>query len=416
MRSKIGRNDICPCGSRKKYKKCCLKIKQNSKLEFNKRFNRFESDLDHHYVPFNYYGYKYSNVKPYQGKIKCRLVHLEGNSIIIPDFIFLKNGWIQPLQFLAPSLVKFDEDNSYCQFFIDIQNGETIKVSISKKDYIKSYNDYSQLFNCEIFGPMDIEDYSCGDYKEIDNNIYLKLFHHTNPIGFKGISESRTILASKWNYKGNKECTNYNFAYFTHIPKIEFNSDLITVAMSSEGNIDYAIDSFNRPTILFDNFREAYQDEIYTAKVYRATTKDRNHPLTFYVPIESIDIKHIYQHTQDSVIFYEICFPYIHRIKMIPENKLIFNEDKIIQNNDAIVNSNYAIVGDATIISGLAAPFEEEETKMVFKIENCKEKSFLDFWFDNSNQDLFSKKVIKEGNFKEVKNNPTIKNNGQTIF
>lgn len=24
MRSKIGRNDLCPCGSGKKYKKCCM--------------------------------------------------------------------------------------------------------------------------------------------------------------------------------------------------------------------------------------------------------------------------------------------------------------------------------------------------------------------------------------------------------
>lgn len=29
MNKKIGRNDICPCGSGKKYKNCCLSTQQN---------------------------------------------------------------------------------------------------------------------------------------------------------------------------------------------------------------------------------------------------------------------------------------------------------------------------------------------------------------------------------------------------
>ena len=32
-KSKIGRNDICPCGSGLKYKKCCMNKKENSKIE-----------------------------------------------------------------------------------------------------------------------------------------------------------------------------------------------------------------------------------------------------------------------------------------------------------------------------------------------------------------------------------------------
>jgi len=39
---KIGRNDPCPCGSGKKYKKCCLNT--GSPIENNSRF--FYSDLD----------------------------------------------------------------------------------------------------------------------------------------------------------------------------------------------------------------------------------------------------------------------------------------------------------------------------------------------------------------------------------
>jgi len=30
---KVGRNDLCPCGSGKKYKQCCLKAKQDLSLQ-----------------------------------------------------------------------------------------------------------------------------------------------------------------------------------------------------------------------------------------------------------------------------------------------------------------------------------------------------------------------------------------------
>ena len=31
--AKIGRNDVCPCGSEKKYKKCCLETQHNQLLK-----------------------------------------------------------------------------------------------------------------------------------------------------------------------------------------------------------------------------------------------------------------------------------------------------------------------------------------------------------------------------------------------
>jgi len=42
MSSKPGRNDPCPCGSGKKYKRCCLGKKPNTDLEFsNKHMSEF---------------------------------------------------------------------------------------------------------------------------------------------------------------------------------------------------------------------------------------------------------------------------------------------------------------------------------------------------------------------------------------
>lgn len=407
------KNKPCPCGSGKLYKRCCLLTgkqvpdKLPSNLTFNKKYNRFESPIDHQYMQFNYADCKYIDSKPYRAKIKCRLMHTAGNTVVLPDFIFLKNGWIQPLQFTASHIVKVDETKILCNFFIDIQNGETVMVRFYNNDLLQTFSDKSQLYDCEIYAPQDIEEYACGEYEVVNNKIYIKLFHHTNEAGYNGIMASKSLRSSRWNYKGNKECENFHFAYFTHIPEIKFSSDLITVAMSADGNIDYMIDSFQQPAIVSPDFRAQYEASIYTAKVYRSTTTDRKHPITFKVPVESIDVKHVYFHTQGNMSFYEICFPYIHRLKLVANSSLPFDADYRIENVPPIVTSQYLIVGDARVKSGLAAPFEEEETKYIFKIEDCGNQSLQDFWFNNANKDLFTGKSVETMSMKEVDVNPT---------
>lgn len=407
------KNAPCPCGSGKIYKRCCLLtggiqlLKTGGYKKFNKQLNRYETDIDHHYATFDYTTFKYIDSKPYVGKIKCRLVHADGNSIIIPDYIFLKNGWIQPLHFTAPFLFKLDEKNIGCDFFIDIQGGETIKVRFYNRNLLQSYPDKSQLFECEIYAPADIEDYTSGTYKTINDKIYLQLYHHTDEVGFNGITGSKALWSSKWNYKGSKECINYHFAYFTHIPKIKYSNDLITVAMSSEGKIDYMIDSLVLQKSVPPDYRTRFEKSIYVANVYRSTTKDRDESISFLIPVESLDVKHIYLHHQGNLFFYETCFPYIHRIKLQPNSVLPFNDDYIIENNSSIVHSDYSIIGDARIKDGLAAPFEEEETKYIFKIEDCGSESIHDFWFSHENSDLFSGKVVDSLEVKSIVDNPT---------
>lgn len=376
-------------------------------MKYNKRFNRYETSIDHQYALFNYHGCNFIDSAPYVGKIKCRLVHMDGNSVIIPDYIFLKNGWIQPLHFTAPFLFKLDEVSIGCDFFIDIQNGITIKIRFYNNKLIQSYSDKSQLFECEIYGPKDIEEYICGEYKNIDNKIYLKLFHHTNEAGFEGISSSKSLRSSKWNYRGSKVCVNHHFGYFTHIPEMKYSNDLITIAMSSKGKMDYVIDSFVYPRVMPSNYRKRFEKSIYTAKVYRSTTLDRKQAISFFIPVENIDIKHIYMHHQGNLVFYEMCFPYIHRIKLKANSVLSFNDEYVIDEDDSIVNSDYSIIGDARFKKGLAAPFEEEETKFIFKIEDCGTESIQDFWFSYSNKDLFTEKVVEKLELKDVDDNPT---------
>lgn len=72
-----------------------------------------------------------------------------------------------------------------------------------------------------------------------------------------------------------------------------------------------------------------------------------------------------------------------------------------------IVNSEYSIIGDARNKEGLAAPFEEDETKFIYKIEDCGKESIHDFWFSHENKDLFTGKVVETLKVKDVDDNPT---------
>jgi hypothetical protein len=406
-------NSKCGCGSGNQYKRCCypkgVMYYEKGKLELNTHLNRYESAIDHHYAAFNYSSFKYEESDAIKGRLKCRLVHMEGDSIVIPDYIFLGNGeWIQPLFFTAPYLVRL-EDDYFCYFYMDIAGGETIKLKFFSSGILKTFDDKSQLFECEIYGPHNMEDYTSGEYFENGGNILLHLYHHTNDKGFDGITGSNSLWSSKWNYRGSKECVNYNFLYFTHIPEIKFASDLITVAMSMDGNIDYMIDSFAQPNVLPQNYRDIYKNSIYTAEVYRSTTIDRNCTIELDIAVDAIDVKHLYLHFQGGLYFYEVCFPYIHRIKTTAKATVALDEDYVIINKPPVVNSEYAIIGDAQLKDGLSAPFEEEDTSFIFKIEDCGKQTIHDFWFNNSNQDLYSGKKIEPLKVQEVKVNPTIK-------
>ncbi|MEP0366218.1 MAG: SEC-C metal-binding domain-containing protein [Cyclobacteriaceae bacterium] len=415
MSKKVGRNDKCPCGSGKKYKRCCINSGKfsnaqkstSSAMTLNKSLNRYESSTKHLYPSIDHTPDKvYSHdAKAVKGMIKCRLIHTEANSIILPDYIFYDTGWIQPLNFTAPLISKLDEKTIVTDFSIGIQNGITIKLRYFNSGYIKSYPDKSQLFECEIYGPEDLADYLSGDFIEENNQILLKQYHHTNQKGHDGILGSKSLWSSVWNYKGNKEVVNHSFVYFTHIPQIKFDSDLMTVAMAADGNLHYTVDSFIPPVNMSKNQLEKFKDSIYTAEVYKATAGVRDKTLEFYVPVNLIDAKHIYKHAQHTV-FYEICFPYIHRIRMAPKSVLHFNAEMRVEPESNTISGEYLIVGDATTKDGLAAPFEEEETKFVFKFEDCEDSPLPEFWIEKSNQDHFSNKEIELMDIKEVEDNP----------
>lgn len=47
---KVGRNDLCPCGSGKKYKRCCLLRQQTSRAVQKPPPSRYNDDVSFHLV------------------------------------------------------------------------------------------------------------------------------------------------------------------------------------------------------------------------------------------------------------------------------------------------------------------------------------------------------------------------------
>ena len=61
---------------------------------------------------------------------------------------------------------------------------------------------------------------------------------------------------------------------------------------------------------------------------------------------------------------------------------------------DEFESFDYIVVGDCSTLDGLAAPYDEENTPHVLKIERVNDgRSFVAFWFSNGNTDLFSGKT-----------------------
>lgn len=358
-------------------------------MKENTHLNRIEFSRKRAYNVFHYLGNSF-DIKN-EGIVKINLCHTKSGSILVPDFLLYKDKyWIQPINITVPLLGKYD-DFIVADFYMDINCGKTIRIRIFNYNFIEELPDKSQLFKCEIYSDItNLDDYSCGEYKIIKDDYHLNLYHHTNDSSYNNIIKSKELWSSQWNIRGNKECKNFSYVYFTHIPFIEMNDDLIAIAMVNGNEIIIQVDGFQAPKILPPDWKEQFKDFIYIPDVYRSSTKDRKKSILFFIPITAIDKKHLYLHNQDDRIFYKVFQPHIYRIKLQLKQKLVFDDNFIIQNSKDIVFSNYSVIGDARYIDGLAAPFEEEETNFIFKQQDCSGKCILDFWFDNSNTVLFT--------------------------
>lgn len=368
-------------------------------MKENKRFNRRESLTEHYY--YNDFGYrKTENQSIYNGYVKCKLVHKEQFSLIIVDLFCIENDmdllWFQPLAFTANHLYK-DKDVIYNYVAVDVSCGNNARLEFRNIDYIKSYPDGSQLHRCQIHGASDLKEYSTGHaYKDENNNLLIKLYHHTKVEFGKLIEAGSKFKLSTWNIQGTKANEKKGFLYFTALDNVRTNGDLIQIAMSSDGKIYHMTDGDDLSN--FANysplkFYELYRHRVLQLKVYRENSTNRNYKMNFYVASHLLSPQHIYKHfLADTGIYYEICKPFIYRICCADKNDYITFKDSLIFEVSSLHSSNYIIMGDCSTKDGLAAPYNEDDTAHIFKIEHASDLSVLDFWFTYSNSDLFSDK------------------------
>ncbi|MBB5327487.1 hypothetical protein [Tunturiibacter gelidoferens] len=88
---------------------------------------------------------------------------------------------------------------------------------------------------------------------------------------------------------------------------------------------------------------------------------------------------------------------------MMPSSTLKLSGDIIEAASVETKQLDYIVVGDATTVDGLAAPYDEEETPYILKIERPDTgNNILDFWVKHANKDLYSVKNSEIGAFEVV--------------
>lgn len=372
----------------------------------NKRYNRIE--LEHSHVYLTNYGTEPRQDVAFAGLIKCKLIHARWGSILVPDQVYLDTSplrWIQPLAFAPCVLAKMDENAFIASLWIDISCGQTVRVKFGHDQLRRKCPDGSELFECTIHGPNDLEEYATGEARITQEGVpELLLYHHTAEQTKPLILGSKSFRGSKWNIQGNKELTNVSYAYFTCLDQIETCEDLIQIAMASDGKIHLIRDDFDLPLILNrDTWREQHGADILELDVYRESTANRTATVAVHVDSTALASQHLHFHRPSrGAAYYEVCKPFIYRVGMNPGDTLPIDLDAGRVAPERVKRFAHIVAGDATTLDGLRAPFDEEHTDDIFKVEHTPEgHSALSFWFTFPNSDHFSGKPLEPFEFKK---------------
>jgi hypothetical protein len=94
----------------------------------------------------------------------------------------------------------------------------------------------------------------------------------------------------------------------------------------------------------------------------------------------------------DQPVYYKTAHQQIFRIGIEPGTVLPFEDDTIIVSQASLKHFEYVVLGYANTKAGLVAPFDEEETRELFKIERCDD--LFEFWKSHPNRDLCAPKDV----------------------
>lgn len=325
------------------------------------------------------------------GLIKCRLIHMDGRSVVQPDVLFgdtYQKRFFVP-KFFDPNQIGFIEDveNDFCRFTLVTENAVTLRVGFFGRDRIKTCPDGSVIYRCKFVRVDGLENPKpTGIWRKRAGAFQLRLFHHTDEVGYQGISSSKEIWGSRRNIQGNLWLNNIAYGYFTSLDRIRTEEDLLEIAMSSSGLTGLV--PTNAP------FHPLYARMV---QIPLQTAAQRSHPMTFWIDCEILSPNHLWIHRpMNRPAYYEIVLPKVFRVGVRPDTNLLIKGQEILVPPANQRVFQYVIVGDADTHEGLAAPYHEEETTSVAAVEQLEpDDDIIAFWKRHANTNQFDGRVIE---------------------
>lgn len=335
----------------------------------------------------------------FDGLVKLRLGHAAFGSILLPELILIKlAGWrfYQP-SFFGPPVLGFNVEPGIhvARFSVDVGSPRETEptrliVEFRSDGLVRRYDDGSQLYRCVVEGPSRLVRYASGRCRpRADGDFDILLLHITNPAAFAGIRSSGELRSSRWNLQGTRELINVAYAYLTSLPSITSEEDLRRIAMSSDGAIRMQTTS-NRA-----------REETLVLSVYRENTKGRTARLPVTVASNLLAPPHLLIHRPlGDQAYYEVICPEIYRVGVQPGVSLGYASGTATIDSGELKRFDYVVVGDASTVEGLAAPFDEEETKEIVHTELLDTGTDLfDFWLAHQNSDQIPNRRPEPRNF-----------------
>lgn len=158
--------------------------------------------------------------------------------------------------------------------------------------------------------------------------------------------------------------------------------------MASDGVLNMLLDDHTPP------------NGIVPIRVCRESTINRTETLPLWVPAEALAPSHVWRHVPIAgPVFYELAHPAIFRVGLLPGEVLSFVGNEAHAAERVIKRFGYVVIGDCTDPLSIMAPFNEEDTRLIFKIESGSSLDPLTFWCEHVNTDQFSMKVLESQQF-----------------
>ncbi len=322
--------------------------------------------------------------REWSGFVKVKMLHREGATILLPEVVLIEEAdlwWVQPQFVYAPLLMFTEEDAEAVVRCAALDRrrevaGLDLEIRLSAEDRQALLPDRSEVYRCRVSSDHPAEKLAVGTGRVVEGGgLDLRLYHHTLPETVPLIANSGVIWGSPWNYQGNRQLSNVGYAYFTSLAAIGSEEDLRSIAMASDGQIGFRVDSnpSSNPDLVLD--------------VYRESTRNRAGTIEVWVPSELISTPHIWMHAGPPVN-YEVTHPWIYRVGLMPDAQLALDGNGAKPEPGALKRFDYAVVGDCTTIAGLEAPFDEENTAETFVVEDLTDTDLFEFWRTHQNTAL----------------------------